>query len=273
MKENYKRINMKEFIKLIKNKFIFFMDSHPYRYNFAVSILNNPLLNFLLPHESDYYGFKTIVNNGYVMKTGLILDVGANKGHSARGFYKLFPKCKVISIEANYQLIKFLNNVKKKFKNYEFYIFMVSNYNRTKKKFYVPFYKDNSVSSAASPIKGEVINAIKKTYPGFYQKLLIKEIEVHSKKIDSLNLNPDFVKIDIQGFELEALKGMEKTIKKNNPIILVEISQDLNLIKQYLKNFGYDHFFYDDELEKFVKNNKHLSKRNIFFVPKNCNFL
>ena len=68
MKKNYKRINMKEFIKLIKNKFIFFMDSHPYRYNIAVSILNNPLLNFLLPHESDYYGFKTVVNNGYVMK-------------------------------------------------------------------------------------------------------------------------------------------------------------------------------------------------------------
>jgi FkbM family methyltransferase len=42
--------------------------------------------------------------------------------------------------------------------------------------------------------------------------------------IDSLKLkNVDFIKIDVEGAELEVLKGSRKTIKKNSPHILIEV--------------------------------------------------
>lgn len=43
--------------------------------------------------------------------------------------------------------------------------------------------------------------------------------------IDSMNLNRcDFIKIDVEGMELEVLKGAEKTIDKCKPKMLIEIN-------------------------------------------------
>jgi hypothetical protein len=39
-------------------------------------------------------------------------------------------------------------------------------------------------------------------------------------KVDQLDLSPSFIKIHLEGWELEALKGMKNTIKKNKPIIV-----------------------------------------------------
>lgn len=41
--------------------------------------------------------------------------------------------------------------------------------------------------------------------------------------LDQFNLNDvDFVKIDVEGFELEVVKGGYETLKRNNPVIIVE---------------------------------------------------
>lgn len=48
--------------------------------------------------------------------------------------------------------------------------------------------------------------------------------EADAIKIDSLKLKGvDFIKIDVEGAELEVLKGSRKTIKKNSPHILIEV--------------------------------------------------
>ena len=60
---------------------------------------------------------------------------------------------------------------------------------------------------------------------------------------DSLNIsNIGFIKMDVEGHELEALKGLSKTIQENKPILLIEIhSTQENCIDtfNYIKNFGY----------------------------------
>ena len=47
-----------------------------------------------------------------------------------------------------------------------------------------------------------------------------EEVEVIT--FDSLNIKPTMVKLDIQGSEIYALKGMEKTINKSEPWFLLE---------------------------------------------------
>lgn len=70
------------------------------------------------------------------------------------------------------------------------------------------------------------------------------EEEVHLTTIDNLNLSKlDLIKLDVQGFEMNALKGGEKTIKNNYPLMFIEnypdSEQDQKVI-DLVKEWGYE---------------------------------
>ena len=62
--------------------------------------------------------------------------------------------------------------------------------------------------------------------------------------IDSLKLpKVDFIKIDIEGMEMEALAGARKTLNKHKPMLLVEhMKSDEVRIKAFLEDSGYNLF-------------------------------
>jgi len=75
--------------------------------------------------------------------------------------------------------------------------------------------------------------------------------EVPQATLDTLvrrhALNPGFIKIDIEGFEMEALKGAEWTLKTYHPVILSELSDPLLRLNgsssrdvvEFLEHLGY----------------------------------
>lgn len=61
------------------------------------------------------------------------------------------------------------------------------------------------------------------------------------KPLDNLNLNPDVIKIDVEGYELKTFKGAIKTIKKYNPVIFAEIHKDKRKkVFKLLESLNYD---------------------------------
>lgn len=65
-------------------------------------------------------------------------------------------------------------------------------------------------------------------------------------KIDSFNINPDLIHLDIEGFEGEALLGAAETIKRCKPLIVIETNECGNKygwpkkrIDKLLKSFNY----------------------------------
>jgi len=49
-----------------------------------------------------------------------------------------------------------------------------------------------------------------------------KKQKVKMMRLDSFKLKPNYLKIDVEGFELEVLKGAIKTLKKHLPKIIIE---------------------------------------------------
>ena len=146
------------------------------------------------------------------IKTGdTVVDVGANIGYHTKEFSRLVgEKGKVIAVEpflTNFNVLKMncddLSNV------------ITENFalgNRDG-KLELREYEDTAYVSEFK------ISRVKFTGN-------TKEVPV--KKIDTVFLNNeiDFLKIDVEGGELEVLKGSVKTLRKHHPVVVCEISVD-----------------------------------------------
>ena len=86
----------------------------------------------------------------------------------------------------------------------------------------------------------------------------IDTITVRVKTLDDLNIsNIGFVKIDVEGFEMQVLEGGARTIRENMPNMMVEIERrhlgesGVYRIFDYLKALGYfGYFVYKKRLMK-----------------------
>jgi hypothetical protein len=56
----------------------------------------------------------------------------------------------------------------------------------------------------------------------------LKPVEVEVVSFDSLlpGVRPDFIKVDVQGWELNVLRGMERTLKESDALIYLEFWPD-----------------------------------------------
>jgi FkbM family methyltransferase len=91
-------------------------------------------------------------------------------------------------------------------------------------------------------------------------------------RISDLFEHIDFVKIDVEGFEYEALKSMENMLRSHKPTLFVEIYAGSNSNNKpdetvaYLTNMGYSAYVVSDKgsLDKYIKHNDRFY--NYFFL-------
>ena len=112
-----------------------------------------------------------------------------------------------------------------------------------------------------------------------HQKNNFKDYEnfkIETKKIDDFSFDNkiSFIKIDVEGHELEVIDGAKKTIKKNKPILLVEIvkehtKKNVHESINYINSLNYDSFFY---YKKNIQNTTSYANLDLFnnfiFFPK-----
>tara|TARA_B100001121_G_scaffold307830_2_gene330282 strand:- start:529 stop:1212 length:684 start_codon:yes stop_codon:yes gene_type:complete len=139
------------------------------------------------------------------------IDIGTNEGNFLEYLNKIFKLKKTICFEPIKELA---NNLKEKFPEVEVNNFALSN-KKTKKKFFQ--YKISSQSSIYK--QNDTFKSLKE----------LKKIY----KIDTLSFDQkfnknkkiDFCKIDVQGEEMNVLKGMKLNLKRKNiHLIKIEIS-------------------------------------------------
>ena len=176
------------------------------------------------------------------------VDVGVYRGVYTFQLAKLSKH--VHSFEPNPLIFPYLNkNLKKIVKNITLYNTALSD---------VKTVTDLKISKRFNTI-------IKKNYEERYKlgtatihknNLLTNEefitCKVKTERLDDLlaNKNIGFIKIDVEGHEKNVLKGSETLIKKNKPILLVEIEERHSKEKvedtiNFINNLGYKSYFLD----------------------------
>jgi len=175
-----------------------------------------------------------------------ILDVGSNDGTSIRMFRRYFPLVKIIAIDP-------IVTPRFKLKNVTLIKSAVSE-------------KEGSRALVTPIVNGKQLTQ----YSSFYKEKMIKQIcsdmdlveaevstivnEVNFNTIDNLGIDPFFIKIDVEGAELEVLKGSLSVINKCNPVILVEIQNEnaYGAIKDLLSAYGYINIPIDEKSRKLI---------------------
>jgi len=214
---------------------------------------------FKIPFEQDFKALSIL----QIPEDALFLDVGANRGQSTDAiFMNVGKKIRLQLFEPNKFLCKklskfFGDNSQVKINN-----FGLGEENSTSPLF-VPFYNQWMFDGLASFVEYEAVSWLQNRVFFYNQELLkVQKIDCQVRKLDDLNLDPFFIKIDVQGYEFSALKGGEQTLKQYKPILLIENPEDLDLIIDYLRGFGYQIYAFQEG--KFIPNTK--GYLNTFFM-------
>jgi len=140
---------------------------------------------------------------------------------------------------------KFTEKVKGKYESIYMFEPDLANFYGVLDTFGLESERINLFNSALGNKKGYVNFLVGKGYCSkVWKKAKHKEIMV---KLDSISINPTFIKYHLEGYELEAIKGSIKTIKKNRPILAVttyHTEEGLYKLPMYLIKNLKDYNFY-----------------------------
>ena len=205
----------------------------------------------------------------YSDKTKDALDIGVYRGVYS---YKLAENFKLVhSFEPNPLLYPYLEkNLKKIIKNIKLYNIALSDKNR-ETELKLP-YRTKSIfrnnieelfQLGAATMHPE--NKIKN----------YKKLKISTKRLDDIEITNEigFVKIDVEGHEKNVLIGGQQTIKKNKPILLIEIEQRhtkkpvIETIN-FVKNLNYECYYLDENNLKKVAIDSKNKENNFIFFPK-----
>lgn len=232
-----------------------------------MKILNKLILNYITKSKYDnepmvifndwigknvlIYGFyekkivQTIISSfDFDTSKHICIDVGANIGNHAIQFSKKFKQ--VICFEPQIKTFKVLELNTHNIKNISIYNYGLSCENKVV-SFKIPF---NNIGMASQNYDGKNF---------FIEKVNLKNYD------EFFNTEISFIKIDVEGNEIDVINSMKKTILKHKPVISFELNSDFEKRKEILeifKEMNYNIFLIEKEykIEKIIKSN------NFFFT-------
>lgn len=192
----------------------------------------------------------------------LFLDIGCNQGAALDVFLKRNKHASIHSFEPNPYVFRkayrrFKSNPRVKLFNFGL--------GATEGTFqlFVPVYRGYEFDGWGSLSPDFDDSWLAARILGYDRKFLqLREVRCEIKRLDSLQLDPYFMKIDVQGAELDVIRGGEATIKRTRPIILLESGEQDAAIKQFLGRFGYRLYRYSGG--KFIPGER--GSPNSFFL-------
>jgi len=196
------------------------------------------------------------------VEPAVIIDVGAYEGLWTLDVLEVFPFAKIMMVEAQKTKEPFLKAIKEKQQNVEYAISLLSSDNVSIKTF-----AENETAS-------HIVN--NEESGGIYKKIQTQTLDtlLESKQFPL----PDFLKLDVQGHEMQVLKGAERSLA-HSTVCLLEISflnlgDDFPLFADMI-SFMDKKDFQAYDISQFMRRpfDKALYQADIFFVNKNSSLV
>lgn len=187
---------------------------------------------FRRPCEADFGALKTLGLD----PEGLFVDGGANRGQSIEAIRLTYPNAAIVAFEPNPKRI----------------VPLAAEYadDRTQivgmglgaepgfVELHIPSYRGYVFDGLASVDRAEAADWLPKNIYKFREeRLRIESVHCQIVTLDSFKLDPVFIKLDIQGAELDALLGARSTLTAHHPVLLIEAPQ--KPVVEFLGDFGY----------------------------------
>jgi len=157
----------------------------------------------------------------FLPENPVCVDCGANRGNHTIYYSKILKAKKVYAFEPIEKIYKeLLNNVAaNNINNVEIY-----NFGLGAKESVIKLYSEIPDSRGAFAFWYEGETTMKPFDMGYKKHIDADYITAKSVSLDSIiTEHVDFIKIDVEGMEMELLKGAKRIIEESNPVILIEV--------------------------------------------------
>jgi FkbM family methyltransferase len=203
------------------------------RRNYYLYIFLRKLAPFICRFVPLEDGFNFLKNVQPLNQNFVALDVGANDGTSIRMIHKYHPGTLIESFDP-------ITKPKFKLKNVNFHLLGLSNQDQDLELF-SPLIKGKLFSQYSSLYKEKIIYQITSDMKLSESEVKLQKNLITLKKLDNFDFQPFFIKIDVEGAELKVLEGSESIIRKNLPVLLIEIQNNeiYEKISNYLGKMNY----------------------------------
>lgn len=234
-------------------------------YRWAQLALSLARLVLRRPHEPDFAAF-----GKFGERPGPFLDVGANQGQSALAFRMFNRRSPILSIEPNPMHERDLRLMRRFVPRFDYRI-IAAGERSGPATLPVPVFR-------GLPLTGEAALGFDPSRsswwaelnlgPGAVHELSTTRVPVEVRRLDELRLRPAFVKVDVEGAELQVLGGLSETIAAWRPIFLVEDADATHAgVSEFFAARGYDAFHYDPAADRFDRP-RDRSAQNLFYLPR-----
>jgi FkbM family methyltransferase len=241
---------MKNSVKYILQKLL---GLHTYLYVFALYKIRTLRSD---KKENDFFTFLSLLKDG----KGDVLDIGANLGIMTVHLANKLPNTTIHAFEPMPANVSVLRRIIAKFKL------------KTTKIHEIALGDESGTAKMVLPVNGQTVmqglSHIKhETITEWNEG---KEVDVPLDKLDNiLNGQPiQAIKIDIENFEYFALKGANRILTSNKPIIYAELWDNENRSKcfEYLRSFSYSIFVGENNQVVPFDSSKHHTQNFIFIA-------
>lgn len=198
-------------------------------------------------HDSDFSAFRFFPSSSI----NVVLDVGANRGQSIASLRAVLAHASIHAFEANPVFFNVLASLAEKMPG-ELHVHRYGlGRERARLRLYIPWVGDTAFLEESSTRvdyfdKPWVAARYRERGARWLQELLV---DVHAG--DDLGLQPDLVKIDVEGAEHDVLLGLRATLVAARPFLLVENS-DWHNVTPMLRNLGYKTYHWEPDQQTFV---------------------